>query len=219
MFVGLQAFNGAGYYQIDSTFVNLRLIAKGTMHVPPPFTAGSTFIASSASVFVNGVSPVVAFRSPMHTGIGILNTLTPSLYQVRAVAGVEGDVEYFIFDRAAPTPSSFGLQVFDGGGTLVYDSGDKSLRVLDNYMQASIGLGTETFRDYPGKKIAVIASGALRLRASGGGLNSNFLLGCRTIGDSSLGHSFTMIRREAAAPINYVSFRQAGRLVVDVTNF
>lgn len=219
--VGLEILNAAGYFQIDSTFVNLRLIAKGTMHVPPPVSSGLDFIANSVSVFVNAVSPVVAFRSPMITGIGILNTLTPSLYQVRAVAAVEGDVEYFIFDRAAPAPSNFGLQVFDNTGTntLVYDSGDKSLRVLENYMQPSIALGVETYRSYPGKKIAVVASGALRLRASGAGYNTSFLLGCRTIGDSTLAHAHTMIRRQAGAPIDYVSFRQAGRLVVDVTNF
>lgn len=218
---GLEIINDAGYFQIDSTFKNHRLTQTGTLTIPPPTVFGIELIAGEANTFITAVNPILAYRSgSCWAMVALVRTLTPTTFQIKALSHEPGPVEYFIFDQVAPSPTNYGLQVYAADGSLVYDSNDKSLRVLDIFNQGSVLLGFDSQRSYPGKKVAVVTSGVIRLIRALTGANENMGLGCKTIGDSVLSHKFTTVRKYATGSgLNYISSRVASRLVVDVTGY
>lgn len=222
---GIQVFNDAGHFQIDSEYTNFRLTNKVTLSVPGPGGAPPEVFAGVATTLVNGVTPLVAVRSTAPTAIAMIRQFTPTTFMVRAATSESGGatVDLYIFDQSPPTPGNCGLQVWNGAGKQVYDSSDKSLRVVDQYKQGNVFFpGGVATRSYPGKKIAVVMNGMLRFMqgSSPPSLQWECLLGVKTPNDSTLERSFFIYRRYLSGlTTGYVSNRNVTDLVVDVTGY
>lgn len=219
---GLLVINDSNFIQIDSEFKNHRLVQTGTINIPGPLVSAPELVAGEVNTFINGVNPILAYRSASTWAMcSLLRTGIPTVFQLKALSDTAGAVDFYIFDDVAPTPLNYGLQVFNAAGVQVYDSGDKSLRVLEVFNQGSVLVGTDVQRTYAGKKVAIITSGNIRfIRALTGTLQENMGLGCKVIGDPTISHRFTTVRRFiTGAAQNYISSRVTSRLVVDVTGF
>lgn len=127
---GFQAFNDNNYVQIDDQYSNLRLVTKGTL------PAGKNVVS------VTGTYPLVVLRLEQPTGGTDVFAYPESCIRSggkwdftlsTTLGGVfkPGTVfEYYVFDKAEPTPSNFGLQTFDSTGKLIYDSNDRYLKIV-----------------------------------------------------------------------------------------
>lgn len=82
----------------------------------------------------------------------------------RIVRATSGSVQWYLFDEPQSAPSSFGLQVFNASGKLVFDSQFLYMRVLEMlYGNIDDYPGGIAARSYPGKAIAVVqGSSSLR---------------------------------------------------------
>lgn len=219
---GVEIFNDGGFYQIDSTYKNYRL--TGILNVTLPGAAQSPpeVFPGVAVTQTLGINPVLAIRSTVLTSIAMVRTGTINFFQIRLASFDPGTAEVYVFDQTPPSASSSGLQVYDSVGNLVYDANDKSLRVLDYYEQGNVLTGTVVSRSYGGRKVALVVGGMLRFmnKTSPPGLQWEYLLGSRTVGDTQIDRGFFIYRRYLTGGGGpYISSRNVTDLVVDVTNY
>lgn len=127
MTAGFQVINDAGTILIDENYKNIsmkdkRTVTIGAAGAPQLFGANQFTVASC-------VSPVVFIQCS--TGGCFVSGVTVSggtaTITVRGPAGVS--VTVFTFDE--PTVGSFGLQVYNASGQVVFDSSNKYARVVD----------------------------------------------------------------------------------------
>lgn len=220
---GIQVFNDAGIFQIDSEYTNFRLTGVQTLNFPGPGGAPPELFAGVVSTIITGNTPLVAVRSSVFCSIAMIRQFSPTSFLVRAAAvdTAPGSVTLYIFDQSPPTPGNCGLQVWNGSGTQVYDSNDKSLRVVDLYKQGNVFFPSGVAsRSYPGRKVAVVVGGMLRFMQDSASMQWEALLGARTPNDSTVERSFFIYRRYfTATRAGYVSSRNVTDLVVDVTGY
>ena len=133
---GFQVIGSNGQAQIDGSFVNLALVAKGTVTIP----AGGTFVdgyealaSITPQISINGVTPILCIApQTMNVAIGMVQK-SGNTFQYTLVAGASNAAEtfkWFVFDSLTLIPPSrYGLQVFNGSGVLVFDAASQPMRV------------------------------------------------------------------------------------------
>lgn len=182
---GIQVFNDSGIVQIDGTYSNLQLIAKGTTTTTMQLLQyntqpNGTYYYTTPVAFVSFVanSPVFAVGGPVAASV-ISTSVSGSTWTVGVVtpAGT-ASFDWYVFDQAATVGSNVGFQVFNDSGVLVFDAQAKYLKVLDNILdlvptttQSGVNGYTYPFTytySHPGKTCAVaspltpISSGTTR---------------------------------------------------------
>lgn len=189
---GFQAWGDHGYQQIDGNYRNLRLFDHGICSCDVASTTGANIYIGSITVSLS--APVVAFRCsaycvPQQVDLG------NGTFSYRFLTKGPAVVEYFVFSPDVPVSAgSNGLQVFNEGGQLVFDSNDKAMKVIDFY-EVTVGV----VRSY-GPRIAVCAnfSTASRNTQTGGNgvriVYSNSYM-TRTPGENQTEHSLPEIVR------------------------
>lgn len=131
---GLQVYGSHGVFQIDGTYKNLFLRAKHSVVTTAALgTTGATAGSSKTDLIsISGIAnPVIAVRAA--------NNITAMLWwqsstqmQVVLTAAVGTAVTIYVFgDPVASAPGSNYLQVFNDAGTLLFDAGQKPMRVAD----------------------------------------------------------------------------------------
>lgn len=122
--VGLQTFNDSGLYQIDGSSPNIALVKKQTVRFAPGTSANATSSFWYATVSVSA-GDIVAFSC---------STLAPvPFYQYGGGyricvdgtgkgSAANHSVTFYVFRHHTPAPGSFGYQLFDTAGQLVFDA-------------------------------------------------------------------------------------------------
>lgn len=123
--------NDSGTVQIDDHYSNLRLIQKGTVPV------GKTEVA------IMGTFPILALRLEQPAGGGLdlyvfqeacVKTGGRWVYTIGTTLGGVAKpgtvVEYYAFDKAPSSASTFGMQTFNSSGELIFDANEKYLKIL-----------------------------------------------------------------------------------------
>lgn len=227
---GLQIFNDAGFVQIDANYLNMELKNRGSGVIPPSNMAAGGAQSSSITFTVNGENPAIAVISERMAACYLISRSGSSFtFAIYNGEDANNSVEWFQFDNSsAEGAGNSGLQVFNGGGRLVFDSNKKYLRVLDYWER---GTGNLETRGYPGKRIAVIMCDygyrfvVQNSPVDPSNQNYKFLqsqLDCARTASDSLSIQLTATWTNAFAPYHGEQNVVEGPsrwLVVDVTNF
>lgn len=113
----------SGAYQIDQTYKNLSLSAKGSRVIP---ASGS--VAPGAGN--NPLSiPTTATCFIAYAATGTLQVNGPQAFT--NVSGADLTLTWYVFDVGVGTGASFGCQVFNAAGQLIFDAAGKQARVRD----------------------------------------------------------------------------------------
>lgn len=147
MAAGIEIRNSNSNLVIDGDFQNLALSSKFSVTCSVPDYAGyrGTFTAP-ANALVAVSDPKVSVLLVSRSG---------GSYKYHLIRPTVGAATVYVFAPLTSTPSTFGMQVFNESGSLVFDSGFKYLRVLDilnnpNLGPAAGGSGTGETRYYAG---------------------------------------------------------------------
>ena len=169
---GLQVFNDSGIVQIDGTYSNLQLTAKGTastsMQNLSYFTqANGTFRYNTpyTTVSFTGNTPVFAVSGDSTVSV-VSTSVSGSVWTVGIITpNGPASFEWYVFDEASSSGGNYGLQVFNDSGVLVFDSSNKYFRqigyvfgVVPTYSANNVNGYTNPVTylySFPGKKCAV----------------------------------------------------------------
>ncbi|WP_186183740.1 hypothetical protein [Burkholderia gladioli] len=125
---GIQVIGDSGYFQIDSTTVNLVYIGSGTLTL-------TTSTTSTATLTVVAETPLMVINSP-DGWAGVINCVQSGnsfTYTFAGSSATGGDFNFrwFLFDRQPNVSlSGYGLAVWNEAGRLVYSSAYRPLRIL-----------------------------------------------------------------------------------------
>lgn len=131
---GLQVVGAHGVTQIDQDFVNLAVVAKGTLNLPAYngiAADGQPNGLATAQLTVGGVSrPMLFIRTSGNVPVAVASnggvpTVTYTFYNPSAVT-----IYWYVFDETSAGPGAdYGLTVYTAGGTLAYASNWSVLRL------------------------------------------------------------------------------------------
>ncbi|RAU39245.1 hypothetical protein [Pseudomonas sp. RIT411] len=146
MGAGFQCFNDDGVVQIDADWRCQALTRAGGFGASPNLQALS----------VNGSNPLIFFRSDgrIHLTDRRQSGSTFTFYFYAQQAGGV----FYVFDWS-DEQTNVGFQVFDGNGALVFDAGQKYLRVAGMETLTANYTGSSSFRSMPGRLLAFLGSG------------------------------------------------------------
>jgi hypothetical protein len=134
---GFQLVNAHGMVQVDESYVNLALVAKGVVSIPAGGIGG---IHAAPQIHYPGISPILCIR-PVNTYAFIRRVMkSGSTYSYVINGGFAGAMNgsplaetfsWYIFDRMSQVPASnSGLQVFNASGELTFSSNSRPMRVV-----------------------------------------------------------------------------------------
>jgi len=228
MTAGVIIINDGGTIQIDDTFPTLCLRSKGSGTIG---SGGYLYLAD----FGTGK---LALRSTSMVGYTWSNALDPYPAGYFIFGPVGATVEWFIFDNPQEPGSSFGFQVRNAAGQLMYDVGAKPLRMIDIKSGGSRPAWQGTFGYAGGRNYAVLPmvtafDSANTFTRVGGGSPDEFFQredinlsgGSVNGGTIVLGMTATVRRTYgpftgAVLPTSYnVNTNNAALSVIDVTNY
>lgn len=147
MSYGFEVLNNAGRFLIDGVFPNYSLLASGT--VAAGTTVNFSTAASRPLVFVrfNTSNYYVRVSSLTNSSVVFQIWNSPASGATDATQ-VAGNVEYMIFGVAnSLSPSGgYGMHVFNGSGTLVYDSNRLYPRIREVVTVSALTIFTDSNR-------------------------------------------------------------------------
>lgn len=133
---GFQVINENGFLQIDESFKNMVLVAKGTVTLTRPGGNGALPYQAAGyatiSYPVSSRNPILAMR-PTGSTYGACFLATDNAFTI--YGAVNTVVEYFIFDdvRFGNAAGNVGMQVFDANGVELFNSNNTYMKVLGSY--------------------------------------------------------------------------------------
>lgn len=135
---GLKVWNKDGFVQIDGTYRNLGLRAKGSVYSGGVSSSTGFFIAS---VTLPAAAPMLAWRATAPT---VQRQIVQSGAQITYYFECQGSgvrVDYWLFDFPdfSIMPGNYGLRVWNAGGEVVFDSRAKYMRVVDSLQALGAG--------------------------------------------------------------------------------
>lgn len=136
MDAGIQILNDGGSFQIDQTYRNLCLRQKGTAVTSANLVSGYSY----TSFNVTGLtSPIIAVGGP---ALAVAQTYWDAAnsrhgFLISAAGAIGTSIPYYIFDVPTETGATFGFQVRDASGALVFDAMQPPLRVRGFYTHQS----------------------------------------------------------------------------------
>lgn len=133
MAFGTTVYNSAGNVVIDADYKNFVLRQKTSLTFTTTnqsYGMVSGQIDRKTVTLTNAVNPIIAFQSTL--GVGLTNlSVSGSTYTWTISANQNQTCTVYIFDSAQTPTSTFGMQVFDGGGNRVFSSDEKYMKVVD----------------------------------------------------------------------------------------
>lgn len=139
---GLQIINTGNTFQIDQDYRNLCLRQKGTAVTSANLPAGG---GSYASFNVTGLtSPIIAVGGPL---AAVPQTYWDSAnsrhgFLLSSAGGIGTSIPYYIFDVPAELGSTYGFQVRNAAGQLIFDALQPPLRVRGFYVNANANVSS-----------------------------------------------------------------------------
>lgn len=133
---GFQIVNSSGVVQVDENYVNLGLVAKGTITIPAGGIGG---LAAPAQISFTGVSPILCIR-PVNT-FAFIRSVTKSgstyAYTVNGGFATSGNssplaetFNWYIFDRMSQIgTTNYGIQIYNAAGEITFNSSANPMRV------------------------------------------------------------------------------------------
>ncbi|MBV6853746.1 hypothetical protein P2C08_14090 [Xanthomonas perforans] len=219
---GLQIINSNGFIQIDETYRNLHFKRKGTAttNVVAPGVAGN----SSVQIQISDVNAMmlIAVRCSSLVSMTSYN-INGSTVTVGLVvnARVGATVDWYAFDTAPQAAAAtYGLQVFNASGQIVFDSAHSPMRVVDTYQVNGSAGNTRTYpagRSYA----AVFSPGIYVVPVNAGPEGSNGyavnLPGVR-IGSSSGDVTVAPFQIQGSSGSSFNQTLPSNVMVIDVTH-
>lgn len=139
MAAGLTVYNTAGTIQIDENYRNMMVANSGT---------------NGAPTATNISWPLCAIRS---TSLVLAFNLTNTSTATYTVWGGGTGYSWYVFDLRVTPSTNVGLQVFNPTGELIFDSGQKPMRIVDYLVFNNESEWNGQTRTYPaGRTYAVI---------------------------------------------------------------
>lgn len=140
---GFQALNATGVVQIDENFKNPRFVTSGTIVERNTTNQGDPFVLELSAYGINLTLeiPLVLIRPTQYGqfigGVAVAPDFTSqSLNAINFPRAQSYPYEYAIFSTLVPgvvdPGGTHGLQVFNGAGTLIYNSNNRHARILAN---------------------------------------------------------------------------------------
>ena len=160
MTAGFQIINDSGIVQVDQDYKNVGLSAKGTLsgvydHTP----SGTTRPVYTYTLDVSAYSfPIVAIDATFPVA-GYPRTQSTGIYKF--ISNQAGSFNYYIFSLTSPqyySTENVGVQVFNGDGTLAFDSRIRYPKLVDVYITTGFTTVSHTYA--AGRKYAVCYNGA-----------------------------------------------------------
>lgn len=167
---GLIIRNQDNFIQIDSTYANLGLTSKGTT-TAPDYAGGLNGGYYQGYVTVTGINPIIALSSTDYCKVRMMTQSGNSFTFYIWCKTQNQSFDYYVFDSPGiiSLSGNYGLQVFNNGGSKVFDSRIPYMRVKDvrtMYYGSTQPPGTDTPTDSAQYvslgKIAVIESQAIK---------------------------------------------------------
>ena len=132
--VGLQVKNDDGYLQIDENYRNFTVKTSGTG------TTGVTSIGGTNPIYVSQITattctfPMISIRSTSSYVSVIGTEVNGSTYTFSVASNSSStSFNYWIFDVATPPVDTFGLEIYNSNGDLVFHSSNKAMRIVTSY--------------------------------------------------------------------------------------
>lgn len=183
---GLLIINDDSFVQIDSTYANYALVARGTGTLTNGNSEWAPGSQAPVAPTIKGVNPLIAFSC--ETYLRVSRSQSGDTFRFFFTSddseafGHSKVVNWYIFDTppSAASQSGIGLQVWNEQGIPVFDSSLYYLKVIDFVFRTArfpfVGATTESLV-YPGKKIAVVAcQQAININLEGSGGTDAFTL-------------------------------------------
>ena len=136
MAAGFQIVNANGIVQVDENYVNLGLVAKGTITIPAGGIGG---MAAPAQISFTGASPILCIR-PVSTYAFIRSvTKLGNTFSYTVNGGYSGagntsptaeTFNWYIFDRMSQIAvTNYGIQIYNASGELTFNSSSNPMRI------------------------------------------------------------------------------------------
>lgn len=137
--IGFQVINDFGSYQIDDYYQNLFLDNKYTIDKRRLIKNPNSNFYYHDLVFTSDTPPVVA--------VGVYDNINTACYGMKqvgnqytakiATSSNTQDIDIYVFNTLNGSSSTYGLQVFDENGKLIFDALKKPLRLVSIQNQNS----------------------------------------------------------------------------------
>ena len=133
---GFQIIGSSGNVQIDGNYVNLGLIAKGTVTIPAAGSISTSAVNASAitpQIVVTGSTPILCIAPKIvRANIGRVQQ-SGSTFSYTIIGGASSAGEtfnWYLFDQMSlTTQGTSGLQVFNASGQIVFNSNANPMRI------------------------------------------------------------------------------------------
>lgn len=156
---GLQIKNDNGDICIDEEYRNFTLKTSGsaTIGTTDINTPGAVYAIYKADIAVtNCTSPVIALRATTDYVSVLGTTVSGSTYTFTVASNTSNfSFDYWVFDVASLPADTFGFEVYNSTGALVFHSSNKALRVVGAYDASGTG-GTANVTLTAGRTYAVV---------------------------------------------------------------
>lgn len=218
---GLQVYGSHGVFQIDGTFKNLALRAKYSVVTTAALgSVGVTANQSKTDIFSHtGITnPVVAVRCT--TQGATLYWLSGSQFQIACNGAVGTAIDIYVFGDPIPSVGGKYLQVYNASGELVFDAGQKYMRVVGIATPNSLAYS----QSFPAGRIyaAVVTAGYSRdYETAGPGIWYKYELrfGVSISGTTVMGNGIALSAETVMVSGTDVPFNTALVLTIDVTDY
>lgn len=216
---GFQSIGDAGIYQIDADYRNMLLIKSGQFTADNAATVRDAWFNDNVTTWQNTTQyAMMAVRavSPnmltLTAGAWRSGMKVPSFFYPQA--GQSHTFQYYIYDLVGPNPAhTYGMQVFNPSGQLVYSALDHPLKII---AYTNVQAGGNPFYTGPHSELAwMCTGGGYYIDEDGFDAESTFI---RTywIGNSLYANSITYTN--PSEQVSQLGLNNQYGVVVDVTN-
>lgn len=143
MAIGISVAGDGGQIQIDQLYKNLAVASSGTA------TTNNTIVSAvgwTVTVSISSAtSPIIAIASADYASVLQLAVSGSTYTWTITVTGYSAKTfSYWIFDAPSTSAASMGMRVWDASSNLVFDSGQKYMRIAGGQTPTSAGSATYT---------------------------------------------------------------------------
>lgn len=225
---GLTVTSDSGSLQIDESYLNFSLVARGSINLAV-FDQASNSIPAGNTLSISGLTaPSLFFLDGSVFTAVVGKQVSGSTHSWLLACGTAGVCNYVVFDVKVPNPSTYGLQVFGPAGDLIFDARSQVMRFVGTYATGS-WTGTITL---PAGRTYAVACNQTLIRFSGFRQGGNIYTACIANSLQIAGNIITLggarYRTIPTDPSNFqidTDFYNANQpsalqfVVIDVTDF
>ena len=179
MSYGLTVYNQSNNVIIDSDYRNMVLRQKNTLtFTPTQQSYGNVIVNVDRKSFSlsNAVNPIIFIKSSI--GVGLTNiTNSGSTYTWTISSNTAGSCTVYIFDLIQSPQTTYGMQVFDASGSVVFNSDNQYMKVIDIFnVPWSSSTWPSVSRSYSSGNYAVSIGCPRTIALIGGSLDTDSII-------------------------------------------